>query len=60
MTTTTSVWIEPSNPRHGLTLDEAAALIQEAMRADIPGDTPVLVRTGWHQQIQRASIGSRP
>ncbi|WP_453974545.1 hypothetical protein [Brevibacterium pityocampae] len=40
-----------------MTLDELAAFVQQAMRLDVPGDSPVVVNIGFRSQIQK--IGTR-
>jgi hypothetical protein len=45
------------NPKHGMTLDELAAFVQEAMREEIPGDTIVRVDITWRSSIKRAKAG---
>ena len=52
-----SVSVEAIDPKAGMTLDEMAGLVQDAMRADIDGATPVKVTVGFRSQIRVATIG---
>ena len=52
-----SVSVEAIDPKAGMTLDEMAGLIQDAMRADIDGSTPVKVTVGFRSQVRTATIG---
>jgi len=36
----------------GMTLDELAAFVQEAMRHDVPGDTRITALAGFRAQLQ--------
>lgn len=45
------------DPKTGMTLDELAAFVQQAMRLDVPGDSPVVVNIGFRSQIQK--IGTK-
>ena len=51
-----TVAMEANNPKTGMTLDEMAGLIQDAMRADIDGSTPVKVTVGFRSQVRTAKI----
>ncbi|CEG88982.1 Protein of unknown function [Propionibacterium freudenreichii] len=51
-----SVSVEAIDPKAGMTLDEMAGLVQDAMRADIDGATPVKVTVGFHSQVRAATI----
>ena len=51
-----TVSVEANNPKTGMTLDEMAGLIQDAMRADIDGSTPVKVTVGFRSQVRTAKI----
>lgn len=48
-------WIA-TDPKTGMTLDEMAALVQDAMRADIDGATPIKATVGFHSQVRIAKI----
>ncbi|ARO11702.1 hypothetical protein BMR99_03430 [Propionibacterium freudenreichii] len=48
-------WVA-ADPRTGMTLDEMAALVQDAMRADIDGATPIKVTVGFRSQVRTAKI----
>ncbi|MDK9341368.1 hypothetical protein [Propionibacterium freudenreichii] len=52
-----SVSVEAIDPKAGMTLDEMAGLVQDAMRADIDGATPIKVTVGFRSQIRVATIG---
>lgn len=41
---------------HGMTLDELAAFVQEAMREEVPGDTVVKITSTWRQSIKKISV----
>ncbi|WP_158079471.1 hypothetical protein [Actinomadura sp. CNU-125] len=56
MTTEKTVKAEAADTKHGMTLDELAALVQEAMRAEIPGHTVVKVVATWRSSIKRAEV----
>ncbi|AOT24343.1 hypothetical protein B3_50 [Propionibacterium phage B3] len=51
-----SVSVEANNPKTGMTLDEMAGLVQDAMRADIAGSAPIKVTVGFHSQVRTAKI----
>ena len=51
-----TVSVEANNPKTGMTLDEMAGLVQDAMRADIDGSTPVKVTVGFRSQVRTAKI----
>ena len=57
--TTKSVTLHAADPKAGVTLGELAQFCQEAMRLDLPPDTPVRVVMGWGAQIQRIGTGVR-
>lgn len=40
------------DPQAGMTLDELAAFVQQAMRYEMPGTEVVRVGIGWRSQIQ--------
>jgi hypothetical protein len=42
-----------ADTKHGMTLDELAAFVQEAMRAEIPGSTVVRITSTWRSSIKR-------
>lgn len=48
------VWAA-EDPKEGLTLDELALFVQQAMHLDLPGNTVIRVRIGWKQQVQKIS-----
>ncbi|WP_165975225.1 hypothetical protein [Actinomadura rubrisoli] len=56
MTTEKTVKHDAADPKHGMTLDELAAFIQEAMRAEIPGDTIVHSTATWRSSIKRIEV----
>lgn len=56
MTTEKTVKAEAADPKHGMTLDELAAFVQEAMRAEIPGTTVVRATATWRASIKRAEV----
>jgi hypothetical protein len=45
-----------ADPKHGMTLDELAAFVQEAMRSEIPGTTTVRITSTWRSSIKRAEV----
>ncbi|GAA0969886.1 hypothetical protein GCM10009555_017800 [Acrocarpospora macrocephala] len=53
---TVEVEADATDPKRGMTLDEMAAFVQEAMRAEVPGDTPVKIRVNWSSGIKRLEI----
>lgn len=56
MTTEKTVKAEAADAKHGMTLDELAAFVQEAMRAEIPGTTVVRATATWRASIRRAEV----
>lgn len=52
MTIRKSVHADAADPRAGMTLDELAAFVQEALRQDIPGSTVVRQRVTWRGTIR--------
>ncbi len=52
-----TVAVEATDPKTGMTLDEMAGLIQDAMCADIDGSTPIKVTVGFRAQVRTATIG---
>jgi len=52
-----TVSVEANDPKTGMTLDEMAGLIQDAMRADIDGSTPIKATVGFRAQVRTATIG---
>lgn len=56
MTTEKTVRAEAADPKHGMTLDELATFVQEAMRAEIPGTTVVRATATWRASIKRAEV----
>lgn len=53
MTVTRSVKAEATDQRTGMTLDELAAFIQEAMRSGVPGNTVLNARVTMRGGIKR-------
>ena len=43
----------------GMTLDELARFVQEAMRLDVPGSAWVRVVAGLRSQVQRLEVADR-
>jgi hypothetical protein len=56
VTTEKTVKAEAADPKRGMTLDELAAFVQEAMRAEIPGTTVVKAVATWRSNIKRAEV----
>lgn len=56
VTTEKTVKAGAADPKHGMTLDELAAFVQEAMRAEIPGTTVVKTVATWRSTIKRAEV----
>lgn len=56
MTTEKTVKAEAADTKHGMTLDEIAAVVQEAMREGIPGTTVVRTAATWRSSIKRIEI----
>lgn len=56
VTTEKTVRAEAADAKHGMTLDELAAFVQEAMRAEIPGTTVVKAVATWRSSIKRAEV----
>jgi hypothetical protein len=50
------VQAEACDTRNGMTLDELAGFVQEAMRQEIPGDTIVKIDVTWRCSIKRAEV----
>jgi hypothetical protein len=63
MTVTTSAVVSAEDQKQGMTLDELAAFVQNALRHDIPGGTRMHVRVNVRGGIKRietrACAGSR-
>ncbi|MEU9887949.1 hypothetical protein [Sphaerisporangium sp. NPDC051011] len=53
MTISTNVASTATDPKTGMTLDELAAFVQEAMRAGVPGDRPVKVVANMRGGIKK-------
>ena len=51
-----SIRQDAADPKRGMTLDEVAAFVQEAMRQEIPGETIIRQTTTWKQSIKRLEI----
>ncbi|AOT24582.1 hypothetical protein E6_54 [Propionibacterium phage E6] len=51
-----SVSMEAIDPKAGMTLDEVDAFVQDAMRADIDGATPIKITVGFRSQVRTAKI----
>ncbi len=47
---------DATDRKHGMTLDEMAAFVQEAMRQEIPGETIVKATATWKQSVKRLEI----
>jgi hypothetical protein len=47
---------EAADPKNGMTLDEMAAFVQEAMRAEVPGETVVKSTVTWKQSIKKIEV----
>jgi hypothetical protein len=58
VTTEKSVTVkaEAVDPKGGMTLDELAAFVQEAMRAEVPGGTVVKAVATWRGGIKRVEV----
>ena len=56
MATAKTVTAHAEDPKHGMTLDELAAFVQEAMRAEIPGQTIVKISATWRSSIKHAKV----
>ena len=56
VTTRKSVRADATDPKHGMTLDELAAFVQEAMRAEIPGSTVVRMDATWRSSLKRVEV----
>jgi hypothetical protein len=50
---TRTVQAEAADPKLGMTLDELAAYVQEALRAEVPGDARIHVRVNFKGGIRR-------
>lgn len=46
--------------KKGMTLDELASFVQEAMRQNLPGDAYPKVTVGWKMQIETLTIEGAP
>jgi hypothetical protein len=53
MTVTHTIRAEASDPKAGMTLTELAAFVQEAMRAEVPGEARIWVRVNFTGGIKR-------
>lgn len=51
---TRAVKADASDPKKGMTLDELAAFVQAAHRAEVPGDTLIQVRVNFGGGIKKA------
>ncbi|MET8866512.1 hypothetical protein ABZW11_26540 [Nonomuraea sp. NPDC004580] len=58
MTVKTTVVADAADPKQGMTLDELAAFVQNALRHDIPSATHLRVRVTMRGGIKR--IETRP
>lgn len=47
---------EAADAKHGMTLDEMAAFVQEAMRAEVPGGTVVRSTANWRSGIKKLEV----
>lgn len=54
--TTRTVKATATDPRHGMTLDEVAAFVQAAMKAEMPGGTVVKQTTTWKGSIKKLEV----
>lgn len=50
---TRTVQADATDPKAGMTLDELAAYVQEALRADVPGEARIHVRVNMRGGIKR-------
>lgn len=50
------VWDKANDPKRGMTLDELAAFVQEAMGEEIPGDTVVKMTATWRSSIKKIEV----
>jgi hypothetical protein len=48
-----------ADSRHGMTLDELDAFVQEAKRQDVPGDTTVRIDSTWRNSIKKIRVEAR-
>lgn len=53
MTVTRAVKADAADPKQGMTLDELAAFVQEAMRAEVRGDAVLAARVTMRGGIKR-------
>ncbi|GAA3958068.1 hypothetical protein GCM10023085_45690 [Actinomadura viridis] len=56
MITEKTVRAEAADLKYGMTLDELAQFVQEAMRQEIPGDTTVKMTATWRSSIKRIEV----
>ena len=56
VTTEKTVKADASDTKTGMTLDELAAFVQEAMRAEIPGDATVKITATWRSSIKHTEV----
>lgn len=47
---------DAADPKHGMTLDELAGFVQQAMRSGVPGATTVRIVSTWRSSIKRAEV----
>lgn len=50
------VTADAADTRKGMTLDELAAFVQEAMRAEIDGDTVLKQTANWRSGIKKIEV----
>ena len=50
---TRTVQADAADPKTGMTLDELATYVQEALRAEVPGDARIHVRVNMRGGIKR-------
>lgn len=58
MSTAKTTSAEAADPKHGMTLDELAAFVAEARRAEIPGGTTVKATATWRSSIKKLDVTS--
>lgn len=50
------VWAKATDAKRGMTLDELASFVQEAMREEIPGGTVVKMTATWRSGIKKIEV----
>ncbi|MFG2001716.1 hypothetical protein ACGFNU_21450 [Spirillospora sp. NPDC048911] len=56
MSTEKTTTAEAADPKHGMTLDELAAFVEEARGAEIPGTTIVKATATWRSSIKKLEV----